>query len=242
MDLPLHQWEPFQANSGAPSLRIRTADGRVRLIHSAEDPEQEMSDLPLPELWADVVLCIGTGYGYHLSQLKKVSRPLIVILCDFWTPGLVATEKKLSGSVHQIVTFDLSQGIPERMPWIAGNSVQIIRHPACYRACQSLYDSFLDQIFSAERSNGGTQVNRVLLLHRYHFLQEELKNALEATHTEYQILLYEEQSGGIEWETKALKVLQQFHPTMVLSVNMKGLDPEGALLHSARRMGIPVHC
>lgn len=246
MDLP--KWESFVAASGVPSARLHWPDGRSQLLHSAIDPLREVEDLPLPEIWGDVILCVGVGYGYHLLKLKEHPKALHIVLSDAWAEGLAVVAKFFAGSMHKVTTVLLPQGLLADSSWADGRVVQVIRHPASYRACRILYDAYLDMIFTPMRSEisavgvAGEKTERVLLLHRFHFLQEELKHALEESATPHLVLSYEDQMGGVDWESLILKAIQTFKPTRILSVNMKGIDPEGVLIESARRMGVAVHC
>lgn len=238
--------EIFTATSGSRSARLLWANGQQHLLHSAEAPEQEVTDLPLPEIWGDVVLCLGTGLGYHLSSFREIARPLRILLCDCWDELLEAAAEKLQGTPHTVLRIPLPQAsLP--MDLLQGGRLQIIRHPASYRHSAPQMDACLDQLFSQLHARGGpldkrSAPERVLLLHRSHFLQEELKHALEQTHTPFVLQCYEEQGSGSGWESQVLRTMQDFHPTMVFAVNMKGVDSEGILVDCARRMGVAVHC
>ena len=255
MDGALPEIILFKAASGFQSAMLRWPSGSTRLLHSAVSPESEAADLPLPEIWGDVVLCLGTGLGYHLKPLCDSKVPKLVILCDCRPELLQASVQRLSGSSHVVVEVLLRDGRVSdqveqsvRRLWNGPGlpRIQVLRHPASYRMASSDFERFAEKLFQGwafgakpEKPRGA--LPRVLLLHGLHFLQEELRNALLELQADFQVLDLEGDHGFGDWESKVLQGLQQFRPDMVLSVNMKGIDSDGVLMDCARRLGIEVH-
>ncbi|HSQ40863.1 MAG TPA: glycosyltransferase [Fibrobacteraceae bacterium] len=238
---PKPSLELFRAVSGAQSARLRYRNGKTFLLHSAVAPEQEADDLPVPELWGDVLICLGTGLGYHLEALRQVERPLQIVLCEVWPELLEAARTRLQNSVHQVIPTLLQ---PVSLP--ANAKIQIWRHPASYRASSPLLDEWADRIFlehlpAAEKIGARSSARSVALLFGQHFLQEELRHALQERQIPVHLLEYGAETVSPDWDARSLRFLQEHRPDLILSVNMKGLDSEGILLGHARRLGIPVN-
>ena len=74
--------EFFIAASGLPSLRL-CRQGRLLHIHSAIKPEDEALYFSDVEFWADLVVLLGTGLGYHLlPHLKKLPEGAALLAVD----------------------------------------------------------------------------------------------------------------------------------------------------------------
>jgi spore maturation protein CgeB len=232
----------FKATSGCQSALLRWPGGKSRLLHSAIAPETEAVDIPLPEIWGDVLLCLGTGLGYHLEGLKNITRPLTIVLCDCWPDLVLAAAERLAGSIHQVVPTVL-----ESVSIVASAKIQILRHPASYRVSAERFEVFAETIFreSLQGSIAGADkqnvLPRTLLLHGHHFLQEEIRHGLCEIDCPHHLLEYEGDHRFTSWESQVLKAIQEFRPELILSVNMKGIDSDGILMDNARRLGIPVH-
>jgi len=233
--------ERFQAESGALSARVRDAEGQKRLLHSAIDPELEARDLPLPAIWGDVVLCLGTGLGYHLRQL-----PLgpVVVLCDAF-PELakicMRAMKFPHANIHTLDASDSKAVKALRDTFPAQAKIQVIRHPASYRLNAALLDEVARVWFSSDREKSTPQKPRVLFLYGQHFLQEEVRHALEELGCEFKLFEYGFTNEYGQMESLIARELQEFRPDILLSINMKGLDPEGIVLDYAKRLGVAVH-
>ena len=236
--------ELFRATSGFTSARL-CFPNLTRLLHSAECPERESEDLPLPDIWAKVLVCLGTGLGYHLQSLRQHTTPLLVILCEAWPELLAQAMHQLEGTHHTVISCnpldpECLQTALAAIP--LGSTVQWMRHPASYRIQKSLFEPLERQILAKITPPPAlTQKPRTILLYGQHFLQEEIFHALQELENPVQKLEY----GGIDafgaWESQVQKAIQEFRPDQILSVNMKGLDPEGVLLSVASALGVSVH-
>jgi len=233
----------FKASSGAQSALLRWPSGRSQLLHSAVAPETEALDVVTPEIWGDVILCLGTGLGYHLMPLLQIQRPLTIVLCETFAPLLDATTQRFVGSCHRVLPVLCPNSIPPIFP---GAKIQVIRHPASYRLAASLLDTCAGIVLRGsyvmeERNEPKAKHPRTLLLYGRHFLQEELVHAMGELGVTWASLSYENSSSPGDWESSLMKILQEFRPDLILSVNMKGIDSDGILMDACRRLGIAVH-
>jgi len=237
--------EIFCATSGFPSARLRWPDGVIRLLHSAEAPERESEELALPDIWAKVLICLGTGLGYHLHTLLKHPNPLLIVLCEAWPELLGYVAGQLEGSGHTVIALNPRDALSfqaglAQIP--SGVSLQWLRHPASYRMQKNIFEPLEQQILARILPHKSTRtLSRTLLLHGQHFLQEEIYNGLLELGKPVQQLAYDDSDGYGIWESKILRAIQEFRPDQILSVNMKGIDPEGVLLSLAAGMGVAVH-
>lgn len=236
-------------------------EGKTYQIHSAIDPEQEREWIPLPELWGDILLCLGTGLGYHLEKLTQTQEARTVILVDLCSDFLDATAERIAHPNLHIIKLSVENNeiFDEFLHQVHDaftpdkSLMQVIRHPAAYRLGQDILDMVSADLFlfhQAIQNASATEDDelsapqpspRVLLPFGRHFLQQEIVHALQELDIAYQTLDYEEHQDLTQWESYTLRVMEEFRPSLILTINMKGLDTEGILLGNANRLGIPVH-
>lgn len=247
----------FNSQSGELSASYTNPENQTFLIHSQVDPRQECELLQISDIWGDIILCLGTGLGYHLTELAASTRPKYIILIDNCSEFLQITSEKLNSSSSKILTiptFDdnlLQRSLVSLFTEIRGLdlSIQVIQHPAAYRLAKDTIDPVSDKIFHFYKENkpetkrNVTKENghRVLVPFGGHFLQQEIVNALHEMNIPFKTFQYEGLQDEIEWKSITLKIIQDFRPTLVLTINMKGLDSEGFFLEYANKMGIAVH-
>lgn len=76
--------ETAPTRSGHPTLKVRTADGKAKFLHSPVDPVKEASRL-VEKLKIDgpgLVICFGLGLGYHVADLRARHPDLQVVVVE----------------------------------------------------------------------------------------------------------------------------------------------------------------
>ncbi len=227
-----YRLEIFQSAVGLESARVHCDPDHSLLLHSAVNPRNEINDLAVFEIWGDIILCLGTGLGYHLELFQRIKTPKIFLLCDYYPELLERAKSRFEGSEHQVYLFSRNDILyfPE---FLTGKKIQEIRHPASYRLHSAFYQSLAQKLTKGNITSTSKEKPRVMLAYGQHFLEEELslalaKEKIESIHYHYS-------------KNDFSRIAQEFHPTHFLSVNLKGIDSEGEILHWAERLGIQVH-
>ncbi|NLB63650.1 MAG: glycosyltransferase [Fibrobacter sp.] len=261
----------FKSSSGQQSALLRDATGKTQLLHSAVNPQLEAELLAPTEIWGDVILCLGTGLGYHLQELAQV-KGKIIVLCESFPNLLAAAQKVVESSENTVISALLTDPeqnyqaltiLRDQLHLLEVPTLQIIRHPASYRFSRILCEDFTSVVFqdlsslrygSSEPSayirneqqrivpQSSPKSQRVLLLFGHHFLQQEVLNALQNQENVVKCLDYQHNDNPGVWESTVMRELQDFLPHIIISINMKGIDHEGILVDAAMRLGIPINC
>jgi len=241
--------ELFTAQSGNWSARVRFRDGVFRHLHSLVEPEKEHTFFNDIELWGEVIVLLGTGLGYHLAhRLRTLPAATQVILIDVYPELIDYCIKTYFPHRSDTVTgissrmSDWEDILKKRLSGVTG--VQIIKHPASYHSNKVFYDCVLHVIYPylKESSSAKSETNdvNILLLYGNFFLQEELRHAI-ITHGGSAVLFQYDTIASIgQYESMLTRYLQYYKPTMIVSVNMKGIDNNGILSALSEQMGIPV--
>ena len=234
--------ELFTAVSGAVSARIRRNGGFLHL-HSAVNPEAEASYCTPPALWADLVVLLGSGLGYHLDpSLCGLGEHAEILLIDRYAPCVEACRKRMQSTIPNRI--HAVSGETDGWPRIVAEAVrpartiQVIRHPASYRANKDFYDMVARALNIRKVNESGTGGG--LLFYGSFFLEEELKNALRRTEGGVSLFEYGAMKDCAQLEAHLERAVQEFRPAFILSVNMKGFDANGAVPEIARRYGVPL--
>lgn len=227
-----YRLEIFQSAVGLESARVHCDPDHSLLLHSAVNPRNEINDLAVFEIWGDVILCLGTGLGYHLELLQNIKTPKIILLCDYFPELLERTKARLQGSAHQLYLFSRNDFFHFPVH-LGGKKIQEIRHPASYRLHTDFYQALALKLTNSHLSHSEKQKPRVMLAYGQHFLEEEVSLAL--ANEKIDSILYHYSKDDFS------RVAQEFRPTHFLCINLKGIDSEGEVFHWAERLGIQVH-
>jgi spore maturation protein CgeB len=241
------QLEIFMANSGEPSARIRGATFS-RLLHSAIDPGRERAALRPASVWGDVILAAGTGLGYHLEGLAESiphGPPPLLILCDYFAENVEASRKRLPHYPGPILGIHRGNAAALGMllrPYASrrkGFAVQVVRHPAAYRYCESMCQAILD-VFLRKSHDASPRQEPVALPMGNHFLQQEILHGLQDLGIAA-LPFPQDFADCQQREDQLMRLFQEHRPRACITINMKGLDREGVLLDVCARLDIPVH-
>lgn len=216
-----------------------------RRLHSAYEPGMERDWYAHAAIWGQILIAAGTGLGYHLEFLNTLASPPPLLLCDAFEANLDSTKQKLAHYKGPLLCLHGGQQGAARSllrSWLRqypSASIQVLRHPAASLYCQPLVDHVLGLWLQPTPTPSQRLPSVVALPMGNHFLQQELLHGLQELGI--QPLLIPEQQMTWEREDSLLRLFQQQRPQACLSVNMKGLDSEGALLRVCQALGIPIH-
>jgi hypothetical protein len=195
----------FEAQSGALSARIEDSSGDVRHIHSIVDPEAEGSYFCDLTIWGDVVILEGTGLGYHLNRaLKEVDKKITLIILEFYQKSaqLCAEYLKALYKVDPVVITSETKNREQELRKYCNNGglVQVIKHPASYRANREFYESLL--IIPLGVKTVSTHKRNSVLLSGNFFLQRELNNAAVKVDEHCTAMIYTKITSAVSYEKR----------------------------------------
>ncbi len=246
----------FTAHSGFTSAKVTSDNGDVRHVHSLVKPEAESRFYDDLTLWGDTLVFLGTGIGYHvkdkITQLCDDTRSIIAVeyydtLLDHF---VMQFPVKLQQQIIRLSgkTIDQMQPHLEELIQTNGNTkIQIVTHPASFSLHQDFYRGILDRIMPGKSSNQYASSpahnfsTTVCVMKGGHFLEQELHYAfkqcgIDRVHS----IDYSEEELRNSYESRLQHLLQELKPDFLLSVNMKGIDSNGALQEYTRQLGIPL--
>jgi spore maturation protein CgeB len=109
------------------------------------------------------------------------------------------------------------------------------------------YETVLDSLVSpgAEHTERRTPSSRgagdkALVMHGNFFLEEEVLNAFRQNTGNPEAFHYNDFTSPLEYENALLRKIQEVRPSLLFSVNMKGIDAGGIFAQAAARFDIPV--
>lgn len=234
----------FTAQSGGLSVRLDHEDGTSLHLHSLVAPEKEGAYFSELRFWGDRIVLAGCGLGYHLTQaMETVGQGSRKILLIEYYPELAERALKLfPGKAREKVTL-ITHGTDDPEEAIrdflhGGRLVQMVKHPASFRAHEDFYRKILRECSGGPDRSADTDV--ALLMTGSFFVEEELKKAVEKTGSSVYPFNYRECTSLVLYEQRLQELLQKACPDILISINMLGFDGNGILTDYAGRAGIPV--
>jgi spore maturation protein CgeB len=185
----------------------------------------------------------GTGLGYHLNDvLKKVDKKITIIVMEYYTKCAdICTQyvNDLCGIKPIVITSETNDGGLLLQKSIKhGQLIQVIKHPASYRAQQHFYDTILTCL-NKSWTRKDTTFSTGLLSGTF-FLQQELNNAVVKNNDRCVGLNYEKMKNTIQYEKELQYLIQVEKPDLLISINMLGIDGNGVFSEYTFRNSIPV--
>ncbi len=228
----------FTAQSGEMSARLEDEDGCTIHLHSLVDPKLESRYFKDLSIWGDRIILLGTGLGYHVSQLRKripAERKIIVI--EYYPQLAEFCIRELFDEKTAFITSESSDPVKTLQDFVDGASyIQIIKHPVSYRVQQPFYDKLLQEVLKCKENK---KERTSLLLYGNFFLQEELKSAINSC-SNASVFDYRKLGNQIHYQNDLESALQKHRPEMIISVNMMGFDGNGILSELSFKYGVPV--
>lgn len=233
----------FEAQSGALSVRLENASEEVCHIHSIVDPEAEGGYFCDLTIWGDIVILEGTGLGYHLNKvLMGIDKKITLIILEFFKENAQLCAEYLKGlyGVDPVVITSETKNREQELQKCIDNGglVQVVKHPASYRAKHEFYDSLLNSVLR-RRPVLAQKRNSVLLSGNF-FLQRELNNAVVKADEQCTVIDYTKLKSAVAYENEIQYLMQETEPDLFISVNMLGFDGNGIFTEYTSRHGVPV--
>lgn len=243
--------EIFKAQSGNYSARVRLGNNTIRHLHSTVKPEEESKYYQDLELWGNIIIFAGLGFGYHIREkMKSIPSSSLIIVLDYFSEFLDTCLSTIFKTCNcRILTLsansqeDTWNTIQESINTIPDPFYQVIKHPASYNIDKEFYDSAINTICQPRRQNTLTRKRglKPLLFYGTFFLQEEIRRAFTKIKGK-DICRYEYKKipHAISYESTMQKIIQTEKPDFLFTVNMKGFDRNGVILEKLAQFDIPV--
>jgi spore maturation protein CgeB len=246
----------FTAQNGQTSAKALLPDGSVRHIHSLVDPAAEGAYYGDIDFWGSVIVFAGIGLGWHIARrIHGAPAGARLVVIDFYDECLEFCKKNVFTGMRNRIDYlsastfgseALGTGSPAHQA--APIQLQVIKHPASFDINRRFYESMLDRLFSSAETAGmrtakvrrPEPAQKAMVMHGNFFLEEEVKNALQANEIEAQPFTYRRYGSSINYESALMRQIQEDRPSFVISINMKGFGGEEALVDITRRLGVPV--
>lgn len=234
--------------SGKANLQVRGETGKWVTFYSHRDIQAEMDSfggkLCIPENHIPVLL--GLGLGYHLREiLKRTEQPVLVVERDeriFQTalePGNLS-DLQNHPQVDFIVGSQVEpviQEISRRQLKYGLKDIFLIKHPPSVRCFPSFYTLLAERLENTQKMKVGDRLKygkfkseklKILLINSQYLMMAELVHAIQSLGHSLKTLIMEREAevAQNEFITNLLKILMEFKPDFILTVNHLGFDRE----------------
>jgi spore maturation protein CgeB len=245
----------FTAPNGQLSAKAFLPDGTPRHLHSLVDPSIEGAFYKSLDWWGDVIVFAGLGLGYHIApRAPQLPAKALLVAVDYYDACIDHCRKAVFSGLENRAVF-ISRATEQNKETAVGlvgqnpvPKIQVVKHPASFSLHQEFYETILDALMS--RTNGAhaitnpaaraSTIDKALLMHGNFFLEQEIAGALHANGIATGLFPYNDVSSPSLYENTLMRRLQEERPVAIVSVNMKGIDPDGVFESVTRRLGIPV--
>ncbi len=251
----------IQNQSGEKNLRVLGEGGRWITFYSTRDMQRELDlfskKLSIPE--DHIIILLGLGLGYHLKEIcERTDQPLIVVEKDEEVVKAALTIDGMAGILDApnifLVTGD---GLDDSLKEISRIQLQfglkdifLIRHPPSIRSFPSFYHPLIERLEIAKKAKIGNRLRyekfkreklHIVLINSQYLLMGELVNAIRALGHELRTIMIEREAeiGQQDFAEKLLRVLIEFKPDFLLTVNHLGFDREGIVTGLLTTLKIP---
>ncbi len=225
--------------TGACGLSL-TEHGRTRRLASVLDPAAEdaalLDKFPLDP--SRGLLCLGLGLGYYVEEAAERLDPHVPLWVMESRPELAAAAL-MSRDFSRLLArpgFRLFIGpFGHTPPWgEATPPPQILARPGAMKHFASEYPSRTEA--PAPRA-----IKRVIVFQCGYYLDREIAGTLEAMGIEVAVWRFQRGPASVgENFRELLKLIRNFRPQMLLTVNHLGFDAEGVLDDVVSRLNLPV--
>ncbi len=251
----------IQNQSGERNLQVLGEGGKWITFYSTRDIERELilfsKNLNIPD--DKIIVLMGLGLGYHLKEiLKKTDQTVIVVEKDeevvkaaltidgmqeiLNAPNVfLVTGGSLDDSLREISRIQLQFGLRD---------IFLVKHPPSIRAFPSFYRPVMDRLEMAMKAKIGNKLRyekfkrerlNILLINSQYLLMGELVNGIRGLGHELRTLIIDREAEIIQHDfaEKLLKILIEFKPDFLLTVNHLGFDREGIVTDLLTALKIP---
>lgn len=247
--------------TGEANLQVLGETGKWITLYSHRDIQAELDSfsktLQIPENHIPVLL--GLGLSYHLKEVfKKTDQPMIVVERDEDIYRMALAEGGLSELLsHPNVSFIIGNRVDESIHEISRNQLRvglkdlfIIKHPPSIRCFPGFYHPLMEQLEKTRKIRIGNLLMyekfkgehlRILLINSQDLMMGELVHAILSSGHTLKTLVIEREAeiAQSEFIKDLLKILMEFKPDFILTVNHLGFDREGIVTDLLTTLKIP---
>ena len=248
-----HDYETVPSREdGNPGLIFYQNDKKIT-IHSSYYPSKDaLKRVEKFEAKNENIVCFGLGLGYHLKSIceKYPERKIIIIEPDKNLFNLFLGFNDIS-SFNKTVTFIIGYADHEinKILDLEIDSFDIFR----LKQLQVIFGNYYNMIEKRLKKNPvysfksewkykkfDTESTKILFIDSSYVLTKECLNAIKKTGNEYKYLHIDKESIDYEQFIKGfLKIVADFRPDFVLTINHLGFDAEGRLTELLTEMELP---
>ena len=240
--------EIFTASSNYPSARVIIDEEKSIHLHSTVHPEYESKYFSNIAFWGDTIVFVGIGVGYHLiDAIKKLTSNKSIIIIENFKELAINAEQEFFCNQKEKPQNILPETSKDSLSKIVENvtgKIQFIKHPASYSINPVFFDTIIENLSkknSSQNNNISAKTKKILLLKHSFFLESEIARAFD-NQSDIEVIEfnYGDNSNSYQYEEKLQKTIILNNPDLIVSVNMKGFDGDGALASISNRFGIAV--
>ncbi len=247
--------------SGEKNLQILGEGGKWITFYSHRDISHELAlfskNIEIPE--DHIIILFGIGLGYHLKEIsKKTSQPVVVVERDEDVFKVALTIDGMSDvlndpNIFLVIGKDVENSLNEisRIQLQFGlRDMFLVKHPPSIRSFPSFYHPIIEHLEVAKKVRIGNQLKyekfkrdklHILLINSQYLLVEELVNAIRILghHLKTIVIEREAEIAQNEFAESLLRILIEFKPDFVLTINHLGFDREGIVTDLLTTLKIP---
>ena len=247
--------------SGEKNLQILGEGGKWIACYSHRNISSELAlfskNIEIPE--DHIIILLGIGLGYHLKEiLKKTDQPVVVVERDeevlkaaLTVEGMPDTlddpnvflviGKDVENSLNEISRIQLQFGLRD---------IFLLKHPPSIRSFPSFYHLLIERLEVAKRTRIGNHLKyekfereelHILLINSQYLLMGEVVSAIRILGHKLRTIIIEREAeiAPHDFVENLLRVLIEFKPDFVLTVNHLGFDREGIVTDLLTTLKIP---
>ncbi len=247
--------------SGEKNLQVLGEGGKWITCYSHRDISHEIAlfskNVEIPE--EHIIILLGLGLGYHLKEISnKTDQPIVVVEReeDVFKAALsmegmsdvldnpnvfLVTENNYGESLNEISRIQLRFGLRD---------IFLVKHPPSIRTFPSFYHPILERLEVAKKARIGNRLKyekykqeelHILVINSQYLLMGELVNAIHILGHKLRTVIVEREAevARNDFIENLLRVLIEFKPDFVLTVNHLGFDREGIVTDLLTTLKIP---
>ncbi len=251
----------FQNPSGEKNLQVLGEAGKWITCYSHRDISRELAifsrNINIPK--DHITILLGLGLGYHLKEIvKKTDQPVIVVESneDIFKVALtidgmpdvlndpnifLVIGNRLEKTLEEISRIQLQFGLRD---------IFLVKHPPSIRAFPGFYNPIIERLEMAKKIRIGTKLKyekfkseklHILLINSQYLMMGELVNAIRILGHQLKTILIEREAeiARNDFIENLLRVLIEFKPDFILTVNHLGFDREGIVTDLLTTLKIP---
>ena len=251
----------FQNPTGEKNLRVRGDGGKWVTFYSQRDIAREIQNfgenLSIPE--DAIVVLLGLGLGYHLSEIaRRIQVPIFVVEKD---PEIFRLAMEMDGMAELArnprIAFIVGENPEETLQILSAGQIRlglkdfsVIPHPPSLRSFPIFYRPIEERLKKAQKARIGKRFQyekfkgeklRILLINSQYLMMGELVRAIERLGHSLKTIIMEREAevGQREFIAGLLRLLWEFQPDFILTVNHLGFDREGVMTDFLTSLKIP---